>query len=78
MRREEFRKHRNADEKFLPAFFTEWEGYVQQLEQQAMGIHGDGFGTDIDEEVASSLTEEQREQLIKLREASAQAFDEKQ
>jgi len=39
-----------------------------------MGIHGDGFGADIDQDLATTLTEEQRDQLTKLREASAEAF----
>ena len=73
-RREEFRRHKEADEKFLPAFFREWESYVEQLEAQAISFDGaEAFGAHLDPGTVEAMTPEQKEQLVKLKEASEEA-----
>lgn len=72
-RRTEFQRHKDADAEFVGPFFEEWERYVDQLETQAMGMGGEGFGADLEAESARALSEEQQEQLLKLRQASLEA-----
>ena len=72
-RRAEFQRHKEADAEFVEPFFEEWERYVDQLETQAMGMGGQGFGADLEAETARALSEEQQEQLLKLRQASLEA-----
>ncbi|KAA0148098.1 hypothetical protein FNF27_05987 [Cafeteria roenbergensis] len=69
----EFQRHKEADAEFVEPFFEEWERYVDQLETQAMGMGGQGFGADLEAETARALSEEQQEQLLKLRQASLEA-----
>lgn len=63
--REEFKRHKKADAKFLTAFFKEWNGYVEMLEQQspAMGT----LGRDLDPAAVANMTAEQKEQLARLK-----------
>ncbi len=79
--REEFRKHRDAKAKFLPAFFREWDAYLAQLAAAAPALGGGGgggaaggggagagIGRDLAPDEAAALTKEQLEQLARLHE----------
>ena len=65
--REEFRKHRDAKDKFLPAFFREWDAYLAQL-AAAPAPAGGAVGRDLAPDEAAALTKEQLEQLARLHE----------
>jgi hypothetical protein len=61
--REEFRRHRNANEQFLVGFEREWRSYVDTLRGQAPAEVGEDLPTD----VLLAMTDEQRAQLHKLK-----------
>ena len=66
--RDEFRRHRGAQEEHLTPFFREWRGYLDTI-QGTGGAAGDGtgqFGKDLDRDTLDSLTEEQQQNLAKL------------
>jgi hypothetical protein len=63
--REEFRRHKKSEAKWLVAFFREWNGYAQQLETQRV-MDGE-IGANLGPEADRALSPEQREQLLKLR-----------
>eukprot|EP01052_Picozoa_sp_SAG31_P015133 SAG31_NODE_963_length_10710_cov_332.216285_10_plen_102_part_00 len=63
--KEEFRKHRNADPKFVKNFMHEWSSYLVMLQQQ----QGD-FGVDLSSQQISSMNEEQLGQMEELRSAA--------
>ena len=60
----EFQLHRKAEAKFLQSFFQEWRRYASMLEEQhtleTVGVPLDPFMLD-------TLSEEQRQQLSKLK-----------
>lgn len=64
--REEFKKHRKADAKFLAAFFREWEQYLSQVAKPE-----GAEGRDLAPEHAGALTPEQKEQLAKLQQEAS-------
>jgi hypothetical protein len=72
-RRDEFKRHKKADAKFLVSFFGEWEGYLRTLQTQSVagggggGGAGSGLGRELSGEERAQLTDEQRVQLDKLR-----------
>ena len=61
--REEFKRHKAADAKFVVGFLQQWQTYTDQLSQQPPGH----FGADLDPTDADLLNDEQREQLEVLR-----------
>ncbi len=63
--REEFRKHKAAKDKFLGPFFREWDKYLVSLTSQS-ALLGPA-GADLPADALSALTDEQREQLARLR-----------
>lgn len=63
LRREEFKRHKAADAKFVAGFLQQWQTYTEQLSQQPPGH----FGADLDTTDAKLLNDEQREQLEVLR-----------
>jgi hypothetical protein len=66
-RREEFRRHRNANEQFLVGFEREWRSYVETLrDQEAAAV-----GADLPADVLLAMTDEQRAQLHKLKDQAA-------
>lgn len=66
----EFHRHKTADAAFIDGFLNEWTRYAEQLETQALGIDATGFGKDLDADVVSTMTDEQRQQLQQLRQAA--------
>ena len=60
-RREEFKRHKDAKDEFLPTFFLEWEKYRDMLMSQSSQ-----YGADLSESQKLDLTDEQKQQLGKL------------
>lgn len=61
--REEFKRHKSADQKFVAGFLAQWQEYADNLTQQPPGH----FGADLSAEDAALLNDEQLEQLDVLR-----------
>lgn len=59
--RSEFKRHLNAETKFLVPFFAEWEKYVMTT------LDSDRMGENLKSDVLEEMTKEQKEQFIKLR-----------
>ena len=55
--RDEFRKHRDAKDDFLPAFFAEWDNYVDTLRLQSPQT---GFGAPLQVDRHGELNDEQK------------------
>lgn len=72
LRREEFKRHKKADAKWLTMFYREWNQYVAQMEQQSP-IAGP-VGSNLPGEAVKAMTDEQKIQLLKLREAAAKPY----
>jgi hypothetical protein len=65
LRREEFKRHKTAKPEFIDTFFLEWEKYRDMLMSQDNS--GGKYGAHMSEADQSNLTEEQEEQLKKLK-----------
>ena len=65
----EFRQHRTADSKFMEQFSAQWTEYADMLEKQSEN-GSKTIGRDLSESELTSLSEEQPEQLNKVREQS--------
>lgn len=71
---DEFKRHKDAPEEFLPPFFREWEKYCDDLEVSATSAslaQGDGgaasgIGRPLSQSEIEGLDEAQKEQLAKL------------
>ena len=63
--KEEFRKHRNADPKFVANFMEEWSTYLVMLQQQE-----GNYGVDLNRDQISDMNEEQLEQMKELHKAA--------
>jgi arylsulfatase A-like enzyme len=63
--RDEFRKHTSAKEKFLGPFFREWDRYLEML--TSTNAAGGTLGADLGPDAVAALTDEQKEQLSRLR-----------
>lgn len=63
--REEFKRHKKADPKWLKNFFTEWNAYVADLEKQK--IMEGPVGKDLSPDAFQALSDEQKAQLATLR-----------
>ncbi len=74
VRREEFKKHKKADEKFLVMFFREWSSYAGQLEQQSPMEGASGLGADLTKDLVRAMTDEQKVQLLKLKEEAGKPY----
>lgn len=61
--REEFKRHKTAEAKFLTSFFAEWENYVDTLEQQNTL---ERVGKNLDSGTVETMSTEQKKQLAKL------------
>ena len=61
--REEFKRHKKAEAKFLTSFFAEWENYVDTLEQQDTL---EKVGKNLDSGTVETMSTEQKQQLAKL------------
>jgi hypothetical protein len=66
--REEFKRHKNADQKFVGMFLQEWTSYLDNLKMSSS--EGFGVGRSLTDEQIAALSPEQREQLQKLKESS--------
>ena len=64
--RDEFHKHKAADPKYLPDFYTEWSNYLDMIRGQANDMRPDSTG-DMPGDVMMTMTPEQKAQLAKLR-----------
>ena len=64
----EFRAHKDAKPDFLPTFFSEWEGYVAELERaKPAGVDGaPPAGRNLSDEQLGGLSDEQQVQLARL------------
>ena len=60
--REEFKRHQDANAENVKLFVTEWSKYREMLQGQSSS-----FGTPIDGGVVSAMSDEQKEQLEKLK-----------
>jgi len=58
--RDEFKRHKAAKPEFIASFMSEWQAYLQQLEQGAMG-------RELSQEELEALNDEQQVQLRNLR-----------
>ena len=66
--RAEFRRHRNADADFVKGFLAEWSSYCDVIQTQL--DHDAGLvGRELDPSLRHSLSDEQVQQLEKLRES---------
>ncbi|TMW55825.1 hypothetical protein Poli38472_008473 [Pythium oligandrum] len=63
--RDEFRRHKDAADKFVPLFMQEWEQYVTMLSQKQ-----DRFGRELSESERALMNSEQQEKLQSLRDAA--------
>jgi len=63
--RDEFRKHKSAKEKFLGPFYREWDRYLEMLTSTSAA--GGTLGADLGPDAVAALTDEQKEQLSRLR-----------
>lgn len=69
--REEFRKHRKAEAKFVGPFMRSWSEYLSTLEEQrAQALEGAVLGRDLAATELDALTESQRKQLSLLKRES--------
>ena len=66
--RSEFRLHKTAKPEHVQPFFKEWISYLEQLQQMQPGQ----YGVDLTPEALAALSEEQQENLDKLREEAKQ------
>lgn len=70
--REEFRRHKKAEAKWLESFFTEWKSYADMLQQQSP-VAG-SLGAPLPKDAVKSMTDEQKVQLLKLKEEAAKPY----
>jgi hypothetical protein len=63
--REEFKRHKKADPKWLGSFFREWESYLKTIESQSAAAEA-GVGRNLGPEEVAALNEEQQLQLAQL------------
>jgi len=61
--REEFKRHKSAEERFLTSFFSEWENYATTLAKQKSV---EKLGENLDEGIVETMSKEQKQQLAKL------------
>ncbi len=71
-RREEFRRHKKADQKWLVNFYREWDEYLRQLAQQS--VAAGSLGRDMAPELVSQMNDEQKQQLQQLRTEAAALY----
>ena len=69
----EFRSHRDADAKFLAAFESQWREYLGVLRSQSV----DAPGRDLTADELSSMSDEQKVQVVDIYEKSRKAGEEK-
>ena len=76
--RAEFRRHKGASEEFLPVFLSEWESYLASLRQQtaSFGQQTGAIGAEIPSETIGAMTDEQKQQLLNLREETRRPIEE--
>jgi hypothetical protein len=69
--RHEWKQHKTADAAFVTQFHREWDRYLTMMRVQASTAGSTGkIGRDLDDEQLRLLNEEQRTQLMQLREAA--------
>ena len=64
--RDEFHKHKNAEEKFLEGFYSEWKNYLSMIKGEANDLNNNLTG-EMPPEAMMTMTPEQKAQLAKLR-----------
>ena len=67
LRRDEFKRHKKASDKFVPTFLREWAHYAATLEAQGGVVAGD-LGVSLDPAAVATLSPQQQDQLNKLKE----------
>lgn len=72
MCREEFKRHKKAEAKWLVNFFQEWTSYAGMLEQQNP-VAG-AVGSPLPKDAVRAMTDEQKVQLLKLKEEAAKPY----
>jgi len=74
--REEFKRHKKADTKWLQSFFTEWDKYLRMIQQQTnlsslttseAADTSRTIGSDLPKETIQRMSDEQKQQLSQLR-----------
>lgn len=74
--REEFKRHKKADAKWLQSFFTEWDKYLIMIQQQTnlsslssvdAQSSSSTIGSDLPASTVQRMTDEQKQQLNQLR-----------
>lgn len=71
--RHEWKQHKAADAAFVRTFHREWEQYLHVMRVQAQTAAAAGsLGRDLDQAQVAQLNDEQRAQLLQLREAAMQ------
>jgi hypothetical protein len=66
----EFRQHRGAQPEFMEQFTAQWTDYAETLEKQSKNEDNNAIGRDLTEGELDALSEEQTEQLLKVRDQS--------
>lgn len=67
LRRDEFKRHKKASDKFVPTFLREWAHYAATLEAQG-GVAAGDLGVSLDPAAVATLSPQQQDQLNKLKE----------
>lgn len=76
--REEFRRHKDADAKFVGQFLEQWEAYAADIARSisvpgAVSLESAGPGRDLSADDIAALSEEQLEQLDTLKQEAMAA-----
>jgi hypothetical protein len=70
--REEFKRHKKADAKWLVNFYREWNDYVAMVEQQKV-VDGN-LGAELSPDHVAAMSDEQKAQLNSLKVAATNAW----
>lgn len=75
--RHEWKQHVSADAAFVAQFHREWDRYLHMMRVQASLAGASGkFGEDLKDDQVRLLNDEQRAQLMQLRQAALRTRDE--
>jgi hypothetical protein len=72
----EFRLHRDAKPDFVKGFMAQWQGYLEMLQEQQRQIMAgnlDMAGAHLSPEEQRGMSEEQKQQLSKLKDTAREA-----
>jgi hypothetical protein len=72
-RRDEFKRHKKADPKWLGSFFREWEAYLEMVQKQSVA-EGRPMGSALPQEAMRDLTDEQKVQLEALKKEATSLY----